>query len=541
MSSKSYKKLFAITIVIIMLGSMLLAAGCGSSKNEKTQTTAKDEIVVAIGGEKASGFDPVTGWGAQGGTLFQSKLLDVSPDNKIVKDLATDYKVSSDGLTWTFTIREGVKFHDGKPLTAKDVAFTFNKTKEAASFVDLTEMDKAEAVNDKTVVFHMKKPMSIFPYQVATLGIVPEHLYGDGKAYAQQPVGSGPYKFVQWDRGQQLIVERNDEYYGGKAPFKRIVFLFLNNDAAYAAAQAGKVDVVKTTEALAVKPIPGYNIVDCKTFDFRSVSLPVQQPGEKSGEGYDIGNAVTSDIIIRKALAMGVNRKQMIDSVLNGYGQPVFTISDYLPWENKAIQWKDGDIDGAKALLEKNGWVDTDGDGVREKNGLKAEFHLVYEAGDSTRESIAMAFSEQAKVLGINVIADGLGSSDRVKHKHKDAFLLGGGAYSPVYMLNALHSRFAAKGGWFNIVAYKNPVVDGYLDAAIGALDEQTADENWRKAQWDGQTGGSVLGDAPYIYLMNISHLYFVRDGLDLGKQKWHPHDHGFVVISNIMDWTWKK
>ncbi len=538
MSRKRYK-IFALIMSIFMLSSVFLTAGCG--KTEKTQSNAKEEIVVAIGGEKAAGFDPVTGWGAQGGTLFQSKLLDVSPDNKLVNDLATDYKVSGDGLTWTFTIREGVKFHDGKPLTAKDVAFTFNKTKAAASFVDLTEMDKAEAIDDKTVVFHMKKPMSIFPYQVATLGIVPEHLYGDGKAYAQQPVGSGPYKFVQWDRGQQLIVERNEDYYGGKAPFKRIVFLFLNNDAAYAAAQAGKVDVVKTTEALAVKPIPGYNVVDCKTFDFRSVSLPVQKPGDKSVEGYEIGNEVTSDITIRKALAMGVNRKQIVDSVLNGYGQPIFTISDYLPWENKAIQWKDGDSDGAKVLLEKNGWIDTDGDGIREKNGLKAEFHLIYEAGDSTRESIAIAFSEQAKALGIHVIADGLGSSDRVKHKHKDAFLLGGGAYSPVYMLNALHSRFAAKGGWFNIVAYKNPVVDGYLDAAIGALDEQTANENWQKAQWDGQTGGSIQGDAPYIYLMNISHLYFVRDGLDIGKQKWHPHDHGFVVISNIMDWSWKK
>lgn len=528
---------------------VLLMAGCSSQvpSNESSSSSsdsstvknvaAKDEVIVAVGGEKESGYDPCKGWGSHGTPLFQSKLLDTDINNQLKSDLAKDYKVSEDGLTWTFTIRDDVLFHDGVKLTAKDVAFTYNKTKEIGiSTVDLTLLDMAEAVDDTTVVFHMKSPMSIFVYQTAALGIVPEHAYSD--TYAQAPIGSGPYKFVQWDKGQQLIAEANEEYYDGKPPFKRLVLLFLSDDAAYAALQAGQVDVAKISENLAVKGMPGYNLVDCKTNDFRSVALPVQKPGETSSEGYPIGNEVTSDLAIRKALANGINRQKIIDTVLNGYGDVAFTISQGLPWDNKDIILTDGNVDAAKQILEEAGWADTDGDGIREKDGQKAEFSLIYASDDSTRQSISMAFSEQAKAFGINVITEGLSSADRTPRKHKDAFMLGGGDYNPTPVINALYGPYAAKGGWYNIVAYKNATVDKYLDAAVASTTQEEANQYWQKAQWDGTTGGSILGDAPYIYIVNISHLYFVRDGISIGEQKIHPHDHGFAVLGNIMNWS---
>ena len=523
----------------------LLAAGCSaqtpanSAQSSGNPSAAKDEVIVAVGGEKESGYDPCTGWGSHGTPLFQSKLLDTDTNNQLKNDLATGYEVSEDGLTWTFIVRDDVICHDGEKLTAKDVAFTYNKTKEnGISTIDLTLLDKAEAIDDTTVVFHMKSPMSTFIYQTAALGIVPEHAYSDPAAYAQAPIGSGPYKFVQWDKGQQLIVEAHEQYYGGKPPFKRLVLLFLSDDAAYAALQAGQVDVAKISENLAVKGMHGYNLVDCKTNDFRTVALPVQKPGETSKEGYPIGNEVTSDPAIRKALANGINRQKIIDTVLNGYGDVAYTIAQGLPWDNKEVILTDGNVEAAKQILEDAGWVDTDGDGIREKNGLKAEFSLIYASDDSTRQSISMAFREQAKAFGINVITEGLSSADRNPRKHKDAFMLGGGDYNPTPVYNALYGAYAAKGGWYNIVAYKNEKVDKYLEAAIAATTQEEANQYWQKAQWDGTTGGSILGDAPYIYIVNISHLYFVRDGISIGEQKIHPHDHGFAVLGNIMDWS---
>ena len=123
---------------------------------------------------------------------IQSTLTVTNTDLTIGYDLATDMQVSEDGLTWTVTIRNDVKFTDGEPLTASDVAFTYNTVKEASSVNDFTMLDYAEATDDTTVVFHMVTPFSIWPYTMAIVGIVPEHAY-DPATYGSNPIGSGRY------------------------------------------------------------------------------------------------------------------------------------------------------------------------------------------------------------------------------------------------------------------------------------------------------------------------------------------------------------
>ena len=113
------------------------------AQNSAAQSGSAEQIVLAIGGESEEGYDPTLGWGRYGASLFQSTLLKRDENLKIVNDLATDYTISEDGKTWTVTIREDAVFSDGKPLTAADVAYTFNKAAESGGLTDVTQLEKA--------------------------------------------------------------------------------------------------------------------------------------------------------------------------------------------------------------------------------------------------------------------------------------------------------------------------------------------------------------------------------------------------------------
>jgi len=119
-----------------------------------------------------------------------------------------------DGLTLTVNIRDDVKFHDGVPLTARDIVFTFNTAANSSGSADLSMLDNAVALDNYTVEFKLNDPQATFIHKLALIGIVPEHAYNE--AYGENPIGSGPYRFVQWNKGQQAIFKANPDYYGPK-------------------------------------------------------------------------------------------------------------------------------------------------------------------------------------------------------------------------------------------------------------------------------------------------------------------------------------
>ena len=195
----------------------------------------RQDVVVVMGptSEPEAGFDPAYGWGAGEHVhepLIQSTLTVTTPELEIAYDLATDIQVSEDGLTWTVDIRDDVRFTDGEPLTAADVAFTYNTLRDTSSVNDFTMLEEAEAVDEDTVVFHMERPYGIWPYTMAVAGIIPEHAYGPD--YGSNPIGSGRYMLKQWDRGQQVILEANPDYYGEVPKMKQVTILFMEEDAA---------------------------------------------------------------------------------------------------------------------------------------------------------------------------------------------------------------------------------------------------------------------------------------------------------------------
>lgn len=524
-----------------MLGLLLILAGCSASKpkpvGEDSGHKEKNELVLAFSGEPDDGFDPVMGWGRYGSPLFQSTLFKRDDELEIVGDAATDYDVSEDGKTWTVNLRADVLFSDGELLTAKDVVFTFEKAATSGSVVDLNALESVKAIDDTTVEFQLKEVQSTFVNHLVATGIVPAHAYGED--YAENPIGSGPFKMVQWDKGQQLIVSANELYYEGTPYFKKLTFLFLNEDAAFAAAQAGTVDFAYIPATFSQKEVPGMTLKALETVDNRGIVFPYVPAGDTTEEGHPIGNDVTSDLAIRQAIDIAVDREALIDGVLEGYGTPAYTSVDGLPWWNPETVIEDNDMAGAEKILDEAGWVMNEKDGIREKDGVKAEFSLYYLASDEIRQSLSITVADMLKPLGIQVNVEG-GSWDVIeKNMHSEAVLLGWGSHDPHELYNIYGADYAGI-EYFNTGYYHNETVDQYFEEALRANSEEEAIEYWKKAQWDGETGLSSRGDVAWSWLVNINHLYLVKDGLDIGKQRIHVHGHGWPATDNIVDWKWE-
>lgn len=515
------------------------APGETAKGSEAAETTAdsKDSVVVTMPttSEPESGFDPAYGWGAGEHVhepLIQSTLTVTTTDLKIDKDLATDYSASEDGMTWTVKIRDDVKFTDGEKLTAKDVAFTYNNVKEKSSVNDFTMLKEAVAVDDTTVEFHMEKPFSIWPYTMAIVGIVPEHAYDEN--YGQHPIGSGRYIMKQWDKGQQVIFEANPDYYGEAPKIKKVTVLFMEEEAALAAAQAGQVDVAHTAASYADQQIGGYNLLSVASVDNRGFNLPATKPEEKDGVTY--GSDVTSDIAVRKAINIGIDRDEMIQNVLNDYGTPAYSVCDKMPWYNADAQVT-YDLEGAKKILDDAGWKEGS-DGIREKDGVRAAFTLMYSTGDSVRQALAEDTKNQLKELGMDITTEGVGWDVAYDRAQSDPLVWGWGAHTPMELYNIYHSM--PDTGLAQYSPYANEKVDQYMDEALEASNLEDSYELWQKAQWDGTDGITQEGDIPWIWLCNVDHLYFVRDGLTVADQKIHPHGHGWSIVNNVDQWSWQ-
>ena len=534
----------------LVLSAAFAASGCGNgsagtdaaartSAQAAEQRARAGEVVVAMdpNSEPAAGFNPAYGWGAGEHVhepLIQSTLTVTNPDLTIGYDLATDYSVSEDGLIWTVTIRDDVSFTDGEPLTADDVAFTYNTVKDASSVSDFTMLDYAEAADDRTVVFHMNRPFSIWPYTMAVTGIVPEHAY-DSATYGASPIGSGRYILKQWDRGQQVILEANPDYYGGEPLMKKVTILFMEEDAAFLAAQAGQVDLAYTSATYSDQQIEGYALASYATVDNRGFNLPAV-PEQTDAQGRTVGNDLTADVRVRRAINMGIDRQEMIDHVLNGYGSPAYSVCDQMPWYSEASE-VEYDPEGAAALLDEAGWKTGDG-GVREKDGVKAELNLLYSAGDSVRQALAADFADQLGKLGISCTLEGVGWDTAYDRALSDPLIWGWGAHTPMELYNIYHTAAGSDSALYS--PYASDAVDRYMDQALAQNDLETSYQLWQQAQWDGTEGVTWEGDIPWVWLVNIDHLYWVRDGLQVAEQKIHPHGHGWSVVNNVDQWTWK-
>jgi peptide/nickel transport system substrate-binding protein len=296
-------------------------------------------------------------------------------------NLATDWEQSSDGLTWTFTVRDDATWHDGEPLTAGDIAYTFNWIidQEVGNYIDyLPFTDEITAPNDTTLEWKTTIPTGA-PVYPPYIYILPEHVlsqYEDKAEFRKwkgfpDAVGSGPFELVEWRRGDFWRLEANPDYWGGAPKIDEFVFrIFQNEDAMIEALKQGEIDFADNITANLFESIvdePGIttNVGNPVTFTQMSFNLCTNDVAYCRDTGFN-HHPATTDPAFRTAVEYAIDREVLVDRVMLGYGETDVTVILAPKWHHDPPEVITYDPDEANRILDEAGYADTDGDGIRE-------------------------------------------------------------------------------------------------------------------------------------------------------------------------------
>ena len=345
------------------------------SRESEQTGSSEGAIVIALSSEPEN-LSPIFMDFYSGNWKFFNGLISYDQDLNLVTDLAATLpEFSPDGKTVTVNLRDDVRFHDGEPLTAEDVVFTWQALtnpsvgSELRGRFDLVNvLESVRATSEHSVEFTLKRTDPAFIHKLI-VGIVPQHLL-EGQdlnttSFNQNPVGTGPYIFREWRPGERIVMEANPDYFKEPANIERVVFTFVEDESARAALIANRtVDVTGLPPRLAAgfRGDDRFQVLEVPTADTRFIPLPNE-------------NEVLSDPRVRRAIAMSINRQAIIDGVLGGQGEPAYgpfilgAPAPEIPY----------DLEGAAALLEDAGWQ-KQSDGFFYKDGKRFAFTQMYPA-----------------------------------------------------------------------------------------------------------------------------------------------------------------
>ena len=479
-------------ILSLIVSMSLLITGCNNAKETNVGDNSKDKNSISTTADTAgssskdsitayvgnnifeSSLDPVKGAMSYGYSFTNNALTRVNPNSEYEGDLAESWNISEDSLTYTFNLKKDIKFHDGSDFTSEDVVFTYETVKNNQADnenVDLTRLKDVEAIDDYTVKFTLSEPYSPFFDSIALLGIVPSDAY-DSEDFDKSPIGTGPWKVVQYNTDQQIIVQAYENYYEGTPKIKQVTFVKMDSKSAFSNAKSGQLDIVMVDPNYSTETIDGMHLENLETMDVRNISLPClpeQTMTDKDGNEITVGNNVTSDIAVRKALSIGINREQIIENALNGVGKKATGFTTNLSWGNPLV-YDDNQKEEAEKILEEAGWIDSNGDGIREKDGVVCEFDVYTSSNDQQRYLLGSAVAEDAKELGIKINVK-QGTWDELTVKAKTCGIVWGwGQYSPTVLKSLLYSDLFLTGDYDNTIGYSNKEVDKLIDESFNKL-----------------------------------------------------------------------
>jgi len=439
--------------------------------------------------------------------------------------LARDWEVAEDGLTITFELRRGLRFSDGEPLTAADVAFSYDFIMDEAIAAPrqrayYRRVEAVEAVDRHTVVFRFAEPYFNALSLAGGLPVLAEHYYG---RFREEPeafnnsrsrlFGSGPYRFPaagEWtpDSGR-VELERNPRYWGPlEPPFRRLVWEVIENDSARLTTyRNGDIDLYQA------RPREFEDLLEDEALMGRSDSRAYMSP--TAGYSYIAWNqrqgAETpfDDTRVRRAMTFLTDREALIREVMAGHAEvAVSPFNPRSPQHDEAIEPRDHDPERARALLEEAGWVDRDGDGVLEdEQGNEFSFQLTYVQASTDTQRVVEYLRDAWARAGIemeprptewSVMLEAIDQGDY------DAITLGWTSGIEVDIYQMFHSSQVDEGD--NYVGYRNPELDAVIEQARATVEEGPRMALWHRAE------RHLFEDQPYTFLFRRETLLLLDD-----------------------------
>ncbi len=493
--------LIAVIIVAVVAAAFVFwKQGGGQQPSE-----AKAKIIVIGVTDKVTDLDPSNAYDfftwevlnnvMEGLVKYKPGTLDIEPG------LAESWSVSDDGKTWTFKLRDGLKFSDGTPLTAQDVKRSIDRVMKIngdPAWLVTSFVESVDAPDDKTVVFHLKQPTSFFLALVATPPYFPVNpKYAPDKIDSDQTAGgAGPFKITEFKRDEVLVLEPNPYYYGEKPKSDKVIIKFYRDASSLRLAlENGEIDIawrtLRPTDIEQFKGKSGFKVVEVPGSFIRYICLNTRIDPTKNK-------------LVRQALAAAVDRKDIIDTVLRGAGEPLYSLVPNGMWSHKDVfkdKYGDANLDLAKQLLSKAGFSG--------ENKLKIELWFTPTHYGDTEADIAQVLKEQWEATGMIEVtiksAEWGTYVDYIRNGQLAVYLLG---WYPDYLdpddylTPFLHSQANSWSG----TGYANETVDNLLTQAQSITDQD------QRASLYGQVQDILGEDVPYIPLFQ-GKLYIVARG----------------------------
>jgi peptide/nickel transport system substrate-binding protein len=496
---KGSRHTYRIGAWIILL--LVLLSGCsGKAADEERPGT------LYVGLESApKTLDPRFATDAAGMRITQGLLFDtlvrLDDQLKIVSCLAQRWE-NPDNRTYIFHLRPSVKFHDGEPLTAEDVQFTFQHLMDPAtgSPFAATYSDVIEAIsvlNPQTVKFTLKQPTAAF-LTSAIMPILPRHLLDRPGDFATRLIGSGPFRFVS-QSPTEIVLARNADYMDGPPALERVVFKIIKDDnTRYLKAQKGELDLL-------VNAIAGDRIDDFKKAPLSEHYSVIESPGISYNYLiFNLDDARVGDLRVRRAVAAAIDAAEIIRYRLGGHAVRAHGLLSPVSWFAASdLPAPAHDPDMARRLLDQAGWHDPDGDGPRVRLNLELKTNNNAQVVGIAR-ILQAQLSRVGIALSIKAYEWGTFYGDIQKGNFQIAAMRWVGVTEPDFFYDIFHASQVPPVGR-NRGHFRNPAVDRLV-----AQGRVTLDDTQRKAIYD-QVQRIVAEQLPYLSLWHLNTVSIVN------------------------------